>query len=231
MGSRERRARRGRPSLLEEGWLETDPTGKTNGLSWTIESPIGEYLALRGVGLSQREACLQSGVNRSTITGLLESAKVWIPEGGDLTPSAIRQIPDEQARRAVAFYAAEERRRGQPKAVGLMAILQAAQGGDWRAGQALLKLLYRDEFADRIEHTGKEGGPVEVDAPMVAEKLRSMLTNMVDAERDEEAARVNLAGAAAGEVNPDERVVAPVTFPTGETATPGAAAYADDAAP
>lgn len=218
MGSRERRTRRGRPSILEEGWLEVDPSGKGNDLSWTVESPIGTYLALRGAGLSQREACLQAGVNRSTVTGLLEQAKVWIPEGGDLTLAAIRAVPDDQARKAVAFFAAEERRRGNPKAVGLLSILQAAEGGEWRAGLALLKLLYRDEMGDRLEITGKAGGPVEIEAPVVAEKLGTMLRNMVDARLDEEAAEVNLAA----QVNvEEEREVAAVTFPSGETATPG----------
>lgn len=224
MGSRERRARRGQPSILERGWQETDPTGKGNGLTWTIESPIGTYLTMRGVGLSQREACLQSGVNRSTIRNLLETAKLWIPEGGDLTPEAIRAISDDHARRSVAFYAEEERRRGEPKAVGLLAIMQAAQGGDWRAGRELLKLLYRDEFGDRIQHVGEGGGPIEVDAPLVAEKLRTMLKNLVDARLDDEAAEVNLPA----EVNlGEDRATAVVSFPSGEAATPGQQAAAE----
>lgn len=216
MGSRDRRARRGRPSLLEEGWVQGRGPDDPNGLTWTIGSPIGDFLTYIGVGLSQRESCDQAKVNRSTITGLLEAARVWTP--ADPTPSAVWAIEDPQGQRLAAFAAEYQARRGQPKVVALASLSAAAQS-DWRAADRLLVRLYPE--MNRLEVTGREGGPIEVDASTVAEKLRSMLTNMVDAERDEEAARVNLAGAAAGEVNVEERAVAPVSFPSGEVATPG----------
>jgi hypothetical protein len=39
---------------------------------------------------------------------------------------------------------------------------KAAQSGDWRAAQALLDRMHPDISSTRTEHTGPEGGPIQV---------------------------------------------------------------------
>ncbi len=208
MGSRQRRARRGQPSILERGWVETDPSGRGNDLTWAVGSPIGDFLTYIGIGLSQREACVQAGVNRSTVQGLLEAARTWTPT--DPHPAAIRAVrrddDDGHSMRLAAFAIRYEQARARPKVVALTSI-QTAAPQDWRAAESLLRLLYRDEFSSRLEVTGEGGGPVEVDAERVAARLGEILRNLVD-----DADEVNLEP----EVNPEEREVAPVRFPADE---------------
>lgn len=218
MGSRTRRDQAtrppGRPSILEQGWHEGDGPEDPNALSWATKSPIGQLLALVGVGLSVREACTQTRINRGTITGLLEHGRRWRPTGHDAYE--VHAIGDPHTRRAVAFALELDARQAAPKSVALTSIVAAAVEGDWRAGQALLKLLYRDEFADRIEHTGAEGKPLS-DVNVVAERLGQVLANMVAAAKDDEIEAAEVADVEEGE----ERPRAPVTFPTGAVATPG----------
>lgn len=218
MGSRTRRTRRnGRPSILEHGWHLGDGPDDPNALSWSNRSPVGHFLALVGVGLSMREACIQARLNRSTVQGLLEQGRQWRP--ADPTPETLHSIEDEHTRRAVAFALDFDARLGAPKAVALTSLSAAAVAGDWRAGERMLKLLYRDEFADRLEHTGPEGKPLQ-DPAAVAERLGQVLANMVAAARDDE---IEAAAAASIEVegDPGDRPRAPVQFPSGAIATPG----------
>lgn len=39
----------------------------------------------------------------------------------------------------------------------------AAEKGEWQASKWLLSVRHRDEFGQRVEVTGKEGGPVQIE--------------------------------------------------------------------
>jgi len=42
-------------------------------------------------------------------------------------------------------------------------INRAAEDGEWQASKWLLSVRHRDEFGQRVEVTGKEGGPVQIE--------------------------------------------------------------------
>ena len=42
-------------------------------------------------------------------------------------------------------------------------INDAAEDGEWQASKWLLSVRHRDEFGQRVEVTGKEGGPVQIE--------------------------------------------------------------------
>lgn len=60
-------------------------------------------------------------------------------------------------------------------------IRKAGDSGDWKASAWILERCYKEEYAkqETIEHTGKDGGPIEIKSDP-KEKLLSKLNSLAD---------------------------------------------------
>ncbi len=93
------------------------------------------FLALRE-GCTRRAACAAAGISHDTLYA-------WINEFPDFSDAVTR-----------AEYQAE---------VGFTRVIQkAATEGDWKAAESWLKRRRKDDWSERTETTGPDGGPVPV---------------------------------------------------------------------
>lgn len=47
----------------------------------------------------------------------------------------------------------------------------AIQGGNWQAAQAYMRMRWSNHYAERIEHTGAAGGPIQMEIAQALESL------------------------------------------------------------
>lgn len=126
---------------------------------------VAEALALVP---SWRAAADAAGINRRTLARYQERAENYDKrhetDDEDIAHLPHTDDPDWFCWDAVQTWHAA-RSRGEMQMVELW---RAGAEKDWRAAQALLKAGFPDDYSDRMEVTGKGGGPIDVRA-LVAE--------------------------------------------------------------
>lgn len=117
-------------------------TGRPMVLSDALTRALVESFRL---GCSDRLACEGAGISTSTLYDYMSRGAAGEEPFVDFS----RQITEAKTRIAKAM-------------VGIRT--KAAMGGDWRAAESWLRTHRRDECAaDKVEVTGANGGPVQID--------------------------------------------------------------------
>lgn len=117
--------------------------GRKHGLTSTVAAAIVEAVE---AGAFQKDAAAAAGVSETTLYR-------WLQEGAkDGAHPELRE-----------FRESLTRARAHAK-VSAIATLRRAASDDWRAAAFLLERAWPDEWGrrTRLEHTGRDGGPVEV---------------------------------------------------------------------
>ncbi len=121
-------------------------TGRARGRPLVLSEAVTKALcdAIR-MGCSDRLACESAGISKATLYDYLARADAGQQEFADFA-SRVREAKAKIAQAMVSVRT------------------KAALAGDWRAAQAWLGAHRIDECArERVEVSGPEGGPVQVD--------------------------------------------------------------------
>lgn len=155
---------------MSEGKSEKRPPGRPAKLTATVKKRLLESI---GRGMTYSLACKLAGIDYSTF-------KRWMEKGGEHAVGEYR-----------AFRAEVEAQEAQNAEDALLVIQAAALGakdkpGDWRASAWLLERRHKDDFgAQRVEVTGKDGGPVEAKTEAdVAVQIAGEITHEVKGRID-----------------------------------------------
>ena len=111
-------------------------------------------------GNYQETAASYAGIGRTTFFR-------WMEQGAD--PDAPQMYRD--------FRDAVESARAQAEVRHVALITQAAQGGTWQASAWYLERSYPQRWGrlQRTEITGRDGGPIEVDATVIERRIAEAL--------------------------------------------------------
>ena len=119
------------------------------------------------VGLTRADACAAAGIARETLAA-------WLRDARDRpATSPWRNLPP-------LVEAAEVR----PARVAMTTVMAAAEAGDLRAAEILLKRRKGYEERKAVEVTGADGGPVQVAATVALERLADRLRDLPDEALD-----------------------------------------------
>lgn len=152
-----------RPAAIHIGW---DPdTGE-----WDKESPVGKLLTAMRIGAYAKEACGFAGLRLNQVVGWMRTAQEALPAHPDdelprdAYPIEVRAHVDLLWRLTSAESSA---------VVEAIGFWRKAMADDWRAVRDWLARRHASEWKETTgrELTGGDGGPVEVEAVVIARKV------------------------------------------------------------
>lgn len=122
------------------------------------EEVQGEFTRLISLGMFVRQACEFIGVSEQTIYNWLArgSAEVLRLENNPRSKVIAKEKP------FVEFFKAVKKAENMAEVRSVTQWQNAIRDGDWRAAKDFLARRYPDRWSPRIEITGAEGAPVQV---------------------------------------------------------------------
>ncbi len=144
--------------------MASSSTGRPSKLTPEVQDRICQLLK---AGNTFRTACEVAGIGEST-------GREWRARGEER--HAARAGDDDYASFAAAVQRAEE----EAVARNVALIQKAATNGTWTAAAWWLERKFPAEWGkvDRHEHTGRGGGPIQVQAAIDTEKIKARIVEL-----------------------------------------------------
>jgi hypothetical protein len=152
-----------KPSAIHIGW--NPDSGE-----WDPESPVGKLLVAMRIGAYAKEACGYGGLRLNQVVGWMRVAQQALPDDPDEDPPRASYPVEVRAHVDLLFRLTTAESSAVVEAIGFW---RKAMADDWRAVRDWLARRHATEWKETTgrELTGGDGGPVEVEAILIARKV------------------------------------------------------------